>query len=398
MLVEDSVFGQSSWILESDCVRLGVTKVGAHMAPVSFNFNSSEPMLPYYISPWQGEDTSTLIGTPDAVLRGDFFCLPFGRSDQQESGSPNHGRTSAGRWNLVDSQAEGGISSLRIEMEDALGPAKVTRVFFLRDGENIVYDLTLIAELEGSFPFGHHAVLRMPRKQRSMLVSSGEIAYGMTFSGKFAEPKIGGRQSLAPATEVLDLAEVPSYNRKKLFDCSRYPARRGCTDMLQLSAFIRHGEPAWTTAVNTEEGYLWFSLRDASLLPSTILWIENCARKRFPWNGRGCSLGLEDVCSYFDLGTLASRQPNEFSAQGIRTAHTFDPQRVFELPYIQGAVRVPLDFKHVRNVTCDHSTATFTDCNGLSVSTPVSSNFLFGECLTGISSETLHSKDCRWRI
>jgi hypothetical protein len=381
MFFEESVSGQREWILESDCVRLGVTKTGAHMAPVSFDLNTGKPMLPYHISPWQGEDTSPLSGMPEAILRGDFFCLPFGRSDVETPGVPNHGRTSAYPWELVDSQTRNGVSKFRIAMGGALGSSRVTREFVLRSGENIVYDLTTIAGLEGSFPLGHHAVLRMPSKENSILVSTGEIVYGMTYPGEFVTAEGGGRQSLAVGAEVFDLKRVASYDRKESLDCSRYPARRGCSDLFQVSTANRREEPAWTAAVNTEEEYLWFSLRNASLLPSTIFWIENHARQSFPWNGRNCSLGLEDVCSYFDSGTVASRRPNAFSDRGIRTCQTFDPQKVFELPYIQGAVRVPRDFKQVRSVTCNRSTAVFTDRNGLTVSTPVRSGFLFGESL-----------------
>ncbi|MGP8251234.1 MAG: hypothetical protein ACLQHF_04320 [Terracidiphilus sp.] len=349
------------------------------MAPVSFGVNDDVPILPYHISPWQGQENDFLSGTPEAVLRGDFFCLPFGRKDENISG-PNHGNTSGSVWELVDSQTQHGVSRLRITMAGALGAASVTREFFLRDGENVVYDLTSIVRLEGAFPLGHHAVLRTPRKENSLLVSTGEIRYGMTFPGEFADPQQGAQQSLAVGAEFVELENLPSYKDHGVsLDCSRFPARRGCSDMVQVAPAVKRGEPAWTTAVNTEESYLWFSLRDPSLLPSTVVWIENCARQSSPWDGKNCSLGLEDVCSYFDQGTSASRKPNEFSSRGIPTTQSFSSQLVHEVPYIQGAVHVPPEFKHVRTVLCDHGSATFTDCNGLSVTTPVRTGFVFGE-------------------
>ena len=46
---------QPSFLLANDQVRLSVTEVGGHMAPVKFFADSKTPIEPYYISPWQDE-------------------------------------------------------------------------------------------------------------------------------------------------------------------------------------------------------------------------------------------------------------------------------------------------------------------------------------------------------
>ena len=72
------VASQPAWELANKQVELAVTELGGHMAPVTFYRKSAEPVQPYYISPWQGEKLK--IDEPVLVpLRGDFFCMPFGR-------------------------------------------------------------------------------------------------------------------------------------------------------------------------------------------------------------------------------------------------------------------------------------------------------------------------------
>ena len=47
---------QPSFLLANDQVRLSVTEIGGHMAPVKFFTDSKTPIEPYYISPWQDRD------------------------------------------------------------------------------------------------------------------------------------------------------------------------------------------------------------------------------------------------------------------------------------------------------------------------------------------------------
>ena len=73
---------QPCWLIENGTVRLAITQLGAHMAPVTFCLDSNRPIQPYYISPWQ--DEKPLIEEPVLVpLRGDFFCLPFGSNSDR---------------------------------------------------------------------------------------------------------------------------------------------------------------------------------------------------------------------------------------------------------------------------------------------------------------------------
>jgi hypothetical protein len=265
-------------------------------------------------------------------------------------------------------------------MENALHNASVTREYFLRDGETVIYDRTTITGLVGDYTLGHHAVLRMPLQESGLLVSTSRFGFGMTYQGRFGDPANAEYQSLAIGAEFTDLNSVPSIFRGfPNADCSRFPARRGFTDLLQVGIEADKGQPAWSAAVNCDEGYLWFSLRDPALLPSTILWIENGGRHRPPWSGRNCCLGVEDVCSFFDTGSNSSAAVNAFSERGFKTVRQFEKDRPLSIPYIQGVVRTPPGFSHVRSLCCGEPGVTFADAAGREVFSPLCSGFVFGE-------------------
>jgi hypothetical protein len=107
--------------------------------------------------------------------------------------------------------------------------------------------------------------------------------------------------------------------------------------------------------------------------------MENQGRRGSPWDGRNCSLGLEDVCSYFDTGSDLSGRTNAFSERGIKTVHEFRRDVALRVPYVQGTARIPKDFTRVKDVYCDKRSAVFTDSNGLQISVPLFTGFLFGE-------------------
>lgn len=378
MFREQTLFGQPSWLLESDRVSIAVTHTGAQMAPVHFQRNDGAAIQPYHISPWQMEECTFPEGASEAILRGDFLCLPFGYAEPGLA-MRSHGRTSGLPWMLEEPTSQGGAHSLQIAMDNALQSARVTRRFLLRDGENVVYDLTAVDGLDGTYTIGHHAVLRTPKRNEALLVSTSPQIFGMTFPGPFTEPGNEASQKLAIAAEFKDLRSVPAMSGDGSVACSAYPAQRDSSDLLQVALQSTPGTPAWTAAVNTEEGYLWFTLRDSALLPSTILWIENCGRNGFPWNGRNCSIGIEDVCSYFDKGSDASCALNAFSRRGIKTAQSFSRFIPYYLPYIQGAIAVPAGFGRVQSVTCNENSISFFDSYGACVSTSLDTGFVLGK-------------------
>jgi len=373
-----TIRGQPSWMLRSSSVGMAVTHLGGHMAPVFFDAESSAPVQPYAISPWQGETEDLPACGSELPLRGDFFCLPFGSGPAPNGEThPPHGLTSSGPWTHLESSSIGGTHRLKLCIELPVRNGRVTQTYTLHDGENAVYTTTAIEGFAGPATMGHHAVLAVSAVERALLVSTSPIILGMTCPYLFTNPAEGNYQSLATGRRFTRLSRVPSIFREARFaDCSAFPVRPGFTDLLQVAQRPRGRHPAWTAAVNSEAGYLWFALKDPAVLPSTVLWIENRGRHSAPWKGRTSLLGLEDVCSYFDTGISASAAPNAFSLKGVPTAHRLSDKSPFEVRYIQGIVRTPAGFGRVKSVRFRPGEAVFIDATGNRLSTRVRHEFL----------------------
>jgi len=381
-LSERTILSQPSWVLTSDCVEMAVTHLGAHMAPVRFACETEQPLQPYYISPWQGENFQLEGAWSEVPLRGDFFCMPFGtdRDSARTERHPSHGETSGALWSLFRAAEVCGMQTLAIGLTTEARTGKVKRIFSLVDGENAIYDCTTIWGFAGPTTIAHHAVLRSPEVERGMLLSNNGIQFAMVYPQAFGDSAAGEYQSLEIGAEFRTLERVPSiFKHLGKQDCSSWPARRGFSDLLQIANAVNQS-PAWTVAVNTVEGYLWFALKDVRTLPSTIIWMDNHGRHCLPWQGRNCALGLEDGCTFFDRGISESNRANAFSLRGVKTCHELEGQ-AFEVRYIQGLVRCPTGFGRVLKVEFQGRQAEFFDASGRKVSTAVQPGFLLGDAL-----------------
>lgn len=376
------IFGQPSWVVATDEVEVAVTRLGGHMAPVTFARTSARPIAPYHVSPWQ---TEGLAGLPAAVLvplRGDFFCLPFGGNGEAHRGEqhPPHGETATEAWSFADrARAADGAETLTLTLDTRVRPGRVTKHLTLRPGEPVVYTRHVVEGFAGPAPLGHHATLALPRTPRALAVSVSPFRLGMTNPTRFSDPAAGEYQSLAIDATFTDLARVPSlFKDPAEVDCTHLPARPGYADLLAVVADTAalDGHPAWTAAVNTEERWVWFSLRDPSLLPTTLFWIEDGGRHGVPWNGRNHCLGLEDVCGAFADGLAASTRPNPLADRGVRTAHDFDASMPTEVRTIQGAVAVPDGFDRVARIDYGEAGIRLVAASGVAVDVPVRHAFV----------------------
>jgi hypothetical protein len=383
--VEREIHAQPSWILATDDVEVAVTKLGGHMAPVTFD-RRGRPFQPYHISPWQDERIEDLPAAVLVPLRGDFFCLPFGGNAGAFQGQQHapHGETATGAWTLADRGREAdGTETLTLTLGTKVRPGTITKRLAVASGQPVVYSTHVIEGFAGPAPLGHHATLAMPEREGAVAVSVSPFKLGMTNPGVFSDPASGEYQALALGATFTDLARVPSlFKSPAEVDCSRFPTRKGYADLLAMVAdkAALGGGPAWTAAVNTADGWVWFALRDPDVLPTTVFWIENRGRHGSPWNGRNNCLGLEDVCAFFADGLVPSTQDNALSKQGVRTAVELDATKPTEIRYIQGAARVPAGFDRVKRI--DFSKAGqigLVSDSGQTVTVPVNHAFVFGK-------------------
>ena len=382
-VTERTIHSQPSWILASDDVEVAVTRLGGHMAPVTFDRRAARPIRPYHVSPWQDEGLADLPAAVLVPLRGDFFCLPFGGNGDAFRGEQHvpHGETATAAWTFAGRDRKpDGTETLTLTLETKARPGTVTKILAIEPGQPVVYSTHVIDGFAGPAPLGHHATLSLPEEEGVVQVSVSPFRLGMTNPGVFSDPASGEYQSLAAGATFTDLAKVPSiFKEPSEVDCSRFPARRGYADLLLVVADTAalDGKPAWTAAVNTQDHWVWFALKDPAVLPTTAFWIENHGRHGTPWNGRNNCLGLEDVCGYFANGLAASAGPNPLTEKGVPTAIELSATTPTEIRYIQGAVRVPEGFDRVRRIDFQPGKILLVSAAGPIVAVPVRHEFLF---------------------
>lgn len=298
----ETVFGQPSWKLASEGATAWITRQGAMLGPVRFRLGERF-IEPYHVAPWAEEGDC---GTPILqALRGDFLCAPFGGNEG--SPYPLHGPTANLEWK-VGGASEGrlrlelNVERLEAVREIVLGPSWVMQRHRLR--------------LSEPMPVGMHAMLRFRTIGRVHL-SPYDLA--ATPPVAFEKPEMGGYAWLPVDARFDRLEQAPGLDGQEL-NLTAYPLREGWENLVQC---VRKPstEFAWTAVCFPDEGYLWYSVRRASVLPHTLLWYSNGGRHYAPWNGRHRAvLGLEDLCGFFHLGQRASSETNWLSQSGYPTS------------------------------------------------------------------------------
>jgi hypothetical protein len=370
-----------SHVISTREVELAVTRLGGHMAPVTFFRDTDKAVQPYYISPWQNEKPSKMPAAALVPLRGDFFCLPFGANTEEVAGEqhPPHGETAGAKWSFVGRKKTGDVITLTLSIDTKVRRGRVTKELSLVDGHNVVYSRNIIEDFAGRVPLGHHATLPLPEKEGALRIATSPFRFGMTCPGLFSDPKRGEYQSLLPGAKWTDLTKVPvAWKGAPDADLTCLPARYGYADLIQIvnERWEQTDSPAWTTATYAELGYVWFSLKDPAVLGSTLFWIENHGRHGHPWNGRNSCLGLEDVTAHFADGLAASMRENTLTKEGVETTLELRADRPTSVNYIQGVVKVPNGFEMVRAMEFASGRVTLVSTTGKRVSTAVRHEFL----------------------
>lgn len=376
-----TIHSQPSFVVSTPQVELAVTELGGHMAPVTFFRSSAKPVRPYHVSPWQDEKPSAMPAPVLNALRGDFFCMPFGGNSDSLAGEkhPPHGEIVGEKWKYVGTTKSADVTTLTMSIETRVRRGEVTKELSLVADQNVVYSKHIINGFTGNVPLGHHATLAMPDKEGSVRLASSAFRLGMTYPGIFSDPKQREYQSLLPGARWTTLAKVPvAWKGEPDADLTRLPARQGHADLVQVvnEPWEKTNGPAWMTATFTEAGYLWFSLKDADVLNSTVFWIENRGRHGHPWNGRNNCLGLEDVTSFFADGLKASTSDNILNKEGVATSVKLEDTKPTIVYYIQGVVKIPDGFEMVKSLEFAPGEVTFVSTTGKRVTTKVRHSFL----------------------
>jgi hypothetical protein len=344
------VCGQPSWRLASSQVEAFVTELGGQLGPVTFE-RGGRKIKPYALAPWAEETFDPPLPPIIQVLRGDFFCLPFGGNAKPFRGErhPIHGETANARWHFESLQNRLDRSCLHLSLQTKIRPGRVDKRISLIEGQNTLYCQHLVSGMRGPMNLGHHAMLKFPEAPGGGLLSTSHFTQGQVFPLAFESAEQGGYSCLKAGAAFDSLQAVPMANGDKA-DLSRYPARGGYEDLVMLVSDDKVPF-AWTAVAFPKERFVWFALKDPRVLRATIFWISNGGRHYPPWNGRHVRvMGLEEVTSFFHLGLAESAARNPLSAMGIPTCLRLDPRKTLAVNYIMGVARIPAGFDRVASI------------------------------------------------
>lgn len=358
--VTETVHGEKSFRMGNSLVDLSLTERGGHMAPVRFKLGRKW-VSPYSLAPWDSGECEK--GTPPIlqVLRGDFFCIPFGAS---KAVPVVHGDTANAKWML----RAAGSDSLELGMEMKAIPGRVRKRIHLEEGHRAVYQEHLLSGVNGNFNYGHHAILQFPETGFQCRVSTSPFLFGSVKPDPFTDPAIGEYGALKTGATFSSLKKVPLATGGYT-DLTKYPDRNGFEDLIMVSS--KPGNLAWTAV--TFADYVWIALKDPRVLPSTLFWISNGGRHQKPWKGRHRNrMGLEEVCSYFCDGLELSTR-DLLKDKRIPTSRQFDPGESFKVRQVHLVHPVPRDFGLVANVrpVTKSDTVEIVSESGASVLAPV---------------------------
>ena len=282
--------------------RFELQRLGAMLAPVVFSAPGRADFAPMQVAPWADEPGSEALPGILRRLRGEWPCVPFGRSDTL-AGLPagwqshaagdewGHGFGSHHAWSWLP-QPDPLSLALTITTPDAIRLTRTVTAVASAPALNIT--LRIDVERPCTLPVALHPTLRL---------DAGRVALDVPHEGAgltYPVPAEPGVSRLAPNQSFSDLRAVPCADGSRV-DLSRYPQAHDSEELLQLQTVsgpvtMRYLDQGWALAID------W----DRSLLPDVMLWVSHRGRRHAPWNGRHWALGVEPVNGVFDLGRVAT--------------------------------------------------------------------------------------------
>ena len=338
--------GQPSYLLANDRVRVYVTVQGGHLT-ATFN----DGISPFFTAPWWKEADIGDIDQIIKVLRGDFFCLPFGANMEPHEGRrhPIHGQTCNDCWDYVGLDDRDGEKALRLKMDLDGDRGAVEKIIRVRDAQPLIYSEHIVTGLEGKYPAGHHAILQFPQAPGSGIIDMTEPITGFTTPELIEDSAMGGYCLLKPAQEISDRTNVPCCDGS-VADLTRYPTKKGYEDVVIFMSDTSK-QFVFTAASFPDQGYLYFQLKDPRVLPQTLFWLSNGGRHYAPWNGRLSGvLGMEEIAGFFHYGIKDSVEPNFLQERGFKPFVEFSKDQPSSIKVIVGVVPIAGDFTGVEDI------------------------------------------------
>ena len=321
-----------------------------------------DPIAPLHRAPWveTGEALPDSVAPVERRLAGDFFCAPFGRTSDA---LPIHGWTANAAWLSVHSQHshDGALEHL-YRLERDVSGADVTKSITLRPGQPVVYQRHVFEGGLGRIPVAHHAMLHLPG---GAALSFSSKDHGATMAAALETDPARGRSILRYPQRFTDMASVALADGGTV-NASTYPFAQSHEDLIVLTE-AKGASLGWSAAVAVSQGFVFFAIKDARVLPQTILWMSNGGRDYTPWNGRHRAvIGIEEAVT----GLLLDEKDR--GDAGITLGGTVT------ISYAFGAISLAEGWTRVADLSVGENVVTLTDVGGGRRIVPFDGQF-FGE-------------------
>lgn len=286
-----------------DCGRAELQRLGGMLGPVWFSAGGHPDFAPLQVAPWADEPGADELPGILRRLRGEWPCVPFGRTDRP-AGLPEtwgtrepgdgwgHGYASNNPWQWLETDDPFALA-LAIEPPGPL--RRLTRVVQATPYTPELL-LTLAVEVDEpcTLPLALHPTLRL---------DAGSVRLELPPHGaalSYPVPAEPGVSRLVPDRAFERLDRAPCSDGSTL-DLTRYPLPQDTEELLQLrdvdgAVSLHYLDAGWTLQLD------W----DHRVLPDLMLWVSHRGRDHPPWNGRHLALGVEPVNAPFDLGRVAA--------------------------------------------------------------------------------------------
>lgn len=333
---------------------------------VVFACEGGEDLRPLHKAPWTraGERPPPSVPAIEQRLAGDFFCAPFAKARPD---LPLHGWAANGDWQQVKAPSNmPGTQTAIYQLRQKVEGAALTKQICVRSGHPFVYQTHIFTGGAGEIPIAHHAMLHVPGGARLSFSPKSE---GRTGPIPPETEPVKGRSILAYPQTFTSLASLRRAD-SAIIDGSFYPFDRNHEDVVVLSE-CPTASIGWSAAVADQDGFVFLGLKDASLLPQTVIWMSNGGRYYPPWNGRHTAvIGIEEAAVDFHLAD------NGKDGKSVRTALTLAPDTVTRIRYAFGAFRVPRGWSRVSDVAVSDHHVVITDAGGDARTFPFDGRFL----------------------
>lgn len=357
--------GQPVYTFRNEGIRVDVTVQNACVMP-NYRISKEKEICPYWLAPWWNDRLYDDGSTISSTLRGNFFCM-----EREGDGKHEHGLCANSPWELYGLESDNRATRMRLRFSDPIDGGMIEKTMELRENDTAVYECDRLSGFEGRFSYNTHPCLKMPKTCFSAQLE-GTFHSAITCAN-IADTQGGTYRRLPASLQIDDLHNVTTIYGEKT-DLTRHPQHKGTIDLLLSKTEAVNGI-GYAVLMNPEEGYLYYQLKNADVLPYTMLWIFCGGRHFAPWNGTvdGC-LGVEEMSApvcIFD---------KDFG-QGTPRSYTrlFQKTDTLSVKQIYGAVALPDGFTVIEKTNLGDHGLEIVAGDGLTVQIPVDLSFLMQE-------------------